>query len=97
MRFGLFARGDIADSCRHQDSLGAFQRAQHDLDWELASILSAAVEFNASTDLWRQRVCRGSKSIRDQPFRKALRNDVFHLLAHEFIAPVSELFLRLNV
>ena len=34
MRFGLFAHGDVADRRRHQDALGAFERAQHDLDRE---------------------------------------------------------------
>ena len=34
MRFGLLAHADVADRRRHQDALGAFQRAQHDLDRE---------------------------------------------------------------
>src|SRR6202521_938685 len=97
MRFVFFARGDVADRSRHQDSLGAFQRAQHDLDWKIASIFPPTGELNPRTDLLRQRVFRGSKSVRDQPFREALRNNVLHLLPYELIAAVSELFLRLNI
>jgi hypothetical protein len=36
-------------------------------------------------------------SVGDQPFREALGNDVLHLLPDQFIAAVSELFLRLNI
>ena len=97
LRFGLFARGDVADRCRHQDSFGAFQRAQHDLDGKLTSILPPPSELNPRTDLLRQRVFRRSKIVRDQPFREALGNDVLHLLPYQFIAAVSELFLRLNI
>src|ERR1700731_691885 len=97
MRFVFFAPGDVTDRRRHQDSFGAFQRAQHDLDWKIASILPPTGELNPRTDLLRQRVFRGSKSVGDQPFREALRNDVLHLLPYELIAAVSELFLRLNI
>ena len=40
MRLGRLARADVADRRRHQDALGAFERAQHDLDRELAAVLA---------------------------------------------------------
>ena len=91
------AHADVADRRRHQDTFGAFQRAQHELDRKLASVLAPRGELDPGTDLLRQRLCHGSTTVRDQPFREALRNDVGHLLPEEFIAPVSELLLRLNV
>src|SRR6202521_2297046 len=97
MLFRILAHADVADRCRHQDSFRAFQRAQHDLDRELNSILPPSVELNPRTDLLRQRLSRGSGAIRDQPFRETFRNDVLHLLPYEFIAVVSELFLRLHI
>ena len=40
---------------------------------------------------------RGSASVSDQSFRETFRNDVLDLLSQEFIAAVSELFLRLKI
>ena len=97
MLLRVLARGDVADGRRHQDSLGALQRAQHDLDGKLASILPPSVELNPCADLLRQRFGSSPGSVGDQPLRKALRNDVLYLPAYEFIAEVSELFLRLGV
>ena len=97
MLFRSLAHADVADRRRHQDSFGAFQRAQHDLDGKLAAILAPPGELDPGADLLRQRVCRGSRTVGDQPFREALRNDVLHLLPDEFIAAVSELLLRLNI
>ena len=50
-----------------------------------------------AADLLRQRVFRGAKVVRDQPFREALRNDVRHLLPEEFVAAVSEFLLGLKI
>ena len=97
MLFRRLVHADVADRCRHQNSFGAFQRAQHDLDGKLGSVLPPPVELDPGTDLLRQRVSRASGSVGDQPFREALRNDVLHLLPDEFIAQISELFLRLNI
>ena len=36
-------------------------------------------------------------SVRDQPFRKTLRNNARHLLAQKFIAAVAKLLLRLGI
>ena len=36
-------------------------------------------------------------TVGDQPFRKALGNDVLDFLAEQFVAAVSELFLRLDI
>jgi hypothetical protein len=63
----------------------------------LASILAPAGEFNPGTDLLRQCVLGGPKTIRNQPFREAIRNDVRHLLTQEFIAAISELLFRLKI
>ena len=54
-------------------------------------------KLDPRANLLRQRVRGASRSVRDQPFREAFRNDVLHLLPDEFIAAVSELFLRLNI
>src|ERR1700674_3577825 len=97
MLLGPFAHADVADRCRHQDSFGAFQRAQHDLDRKVASILPPPSELNPCSHLLCQRVFRGSKTVREQPFCETLRNDVLHLLPYEFITVVSELFLRLQI
>ncbi len=97
MRGRSLAHADVADRCRHQDSLVILQRAQHDLDGKLAFILAPPNEFNPGADLLRQRFRRASGTVGDQPFREALRNDVLHFLSDEFIAAVSELLLRLNI
>ena len=97
MLFGLSADADVADRRRHQNSFGAFQRAQHDLDRKLATILALPDQFDPGTDLLRQRIRRRSKAIRDQPFRKTVRNDVGHLLTQQFVAAISELLFRLEV
>ena len=97
MLFRGLAHADVADRRRHQDSFGAFQRAQHDLDRKLAAVLAPPGELDPGADLLRQRVLRGSKIVRDQPFREALRNDVRHLLPEELVAAVAELLLRLQI
>src|SRR5664280_2969431 len=90
--FHILAHADVADGRSHQDSFGAFQRAQHDLDRKLAAILAPRDELNAGSDLLRQRLCRGSLSVRYQPLREALWNDVGDLLPKQLVATVSELF-----
>src|ERR1700722_867333 len=97
MPFRVLAHADVADGGGHQDALGAFERAQHDLDGEIAAILPPCNEFNPRTDLLRQGVRRGSRAVGDEAFRETLWNDVLYRLADEFIAVVSELLLRLEV
>ena len=97
MRLGLLARGDVANRRGHQDSFRARQRTQHELDWKLASILASPVQFDPHADLLPQRVLGGPKAVSDQPFGKALRDDILHLLAQKFVAAVAELFLRLKI
>ena len=97
MFFRILAHADVADRRRHQDSIGAVQRAQHDLDRKFASVLAPSGELDPRSDLLCQRVFRGSQTVRVQPFREALRNDVLYLPPQEFIAVVPELFLRLNI
>src|SRR4029077_12052893 len=97
MLFGIVAHADVADRRRHQDPVGTFQWTQHDLDRKLTSVLPPPGELNPRSNLLRKSVSRGSKTVADQPFREPLRNDVLHLLTHEFIAVVPELFLRLNI
>ena len=58
----LLAHADVADRRGHQDSFGAFQRAQHHLDRKLAAVLAQRDEFNARADLLRQRVFRDRRS-----------------------------------
>ena len=97
MRFRIFAHADVPDRRRHQDAFGAFERAQHDLNRKLTSIPSPSVQFNSRSDLLRQCLGCGSGTVRDQPFRETLRNDVLYLLPYQFIAAVSELLFRLNI
>jgi hypothetical protein len=54
-------------------------------------------KFNPGADLLCQRVLGGPQTIRDQPFRKTVWNDVRHLLTQEFVAAISELLFRLEV
>ncbi len=88
---------DVADRGGDQDALGAFERAQHDLDGELAAVLAPPGELDAGADLLRQGVFRGAQGVRDQPFREAFRNDVLDLLPHQLVAAVAELLLRLHI
>ena len=55
------------------------------------------MQLNSRADLLRQRFRRGSRAIRNQPFREAFRNNVLYLLPDEFIAAVAELLLRLHI
>jgi hypothetical protein len=93
----IFACGDIADRCRHQDAFGAVQRAQHDLDREIAAVLPASLQLDPHADMLCQRLCRGSKIVRDEPFREAFRNDGRHLLSQKLIPGVSELLLSPDI
>src|ERR1700687_4633767 len=97
MLFRGLAHADVADRRRYQDSFGALQRAQHDLDRKLAAILAPSSELKSGADLLRQRVFGGSQIVRDQPFRKTLRNDVLDLLPEQLIAAVAKLLLCLKV
>ncbi len=54
----VLAHADVADGCRDQDSLGAFERAEHDLDRKLAAILAPSGELDSGSDLLCQRFGR---------------------------------------
>ena len=97
MGFRIPTGCDVSDCRRHQDALGAFERAEHDLNRKLGSILPPCNKFNSRSDLLRQRFRRASGTVRDQPFREALGDDVLYLLPYQFIAAVSELLFRLNI
>ena len=97
MFFGFFAHADVANRGCNQDAFGAFQWAEHDLDREFAAILAQSSELDAGANLLRQGVFHGAFFVGNQPFRKALGNDVFHALPYKFVAPVPELFLGLHV
>src|ERR1035437_2991306 len=97
MLFCILAHADIADCRCHEDSLGTFQRAQHDFDWEPGSIFAQPGELNPRADLLRQRFSRGPGCVGDEPLREALRNEGLNLMAYKFIAMVSELFLCLSI
>ena len=60
MPFSILAHADISDCRCHEDSLGTFQWAQHDFDWEPGSIFAQPVEFNPRTDLLCEGLGRGS-------------------------------------
>ena len=72
MFFRSLAHADVADRRRHQDSFGAFERAEHDLDGKLAAVLAPPDEFDAGADLLGQGVRRAAGAVGDQPFGKAL-------------------------
>ena len=65
MVFRVFAHADVADRGRYQDSLGTFERTQHDLDWEISSILAPPDELKPCADLLGECIRRGSKVVRD--------------------------------
>ena len=71
MLFRGLAHADVADRRRHQDSFGAFQRAQHDLDRKLAAVLPQGGELDAGADLLGQRSLGGAKIVRDEPLRRS--------------------------
>jgi hypothetical protein len=81
MPFSILAHADISDCRCHEDSLGTFQWAQHDFDWEPGSIFAQPVELDPHTDLLCEGLGRGSGSVGDEPFREARRNDPLNLLA----------------
>src|SRR5580698_9548559 len=97
MLFGGLAHADVADRRRHQRSFRTLERAQHDLDRKLGSILALGNKLDPGSDLLRQRLCRTSRAVRYEPLGKSLRNNVFYLLPDQFIAAVSELLLRLHI
>src|SRR5580692_7514859 len=97
MGFRQLAHGDVADRRRHQDALGAFQRAQHDLNRKLAAILAPRGQFNARADLLRQSVFGGAQRVCNQSLREARRNNVFHALPEELVTVIAELFFGLHV
>ena len=88
---------DVADRRGYQDTIGALERAEHDLDRKSGSILPPSVQFDPCVDLLGQRLCVGAKSIGEEPFRESLWNDVLHVPAEEYIASVSKLLLRPRV
>ena len=79
MPFGLLSDADIADRSRHQNSFGAFERAQHDFEGKFAVVFPPTDEFDSGADLLCQCVRGASRTVGDQPFGKALRNDLFTL------------------
>src|SRR5271168_4775281 len=97
MLFRCLAHADIADCGCHQNSFGTLQRTQHDFDRKLASILPPSIKLNARPYLLRQRIFSRSKTIRYQPFREALWDDIPYFLSYELIAAIPELFLRLDI
>src|SRR6202522_3915407 len=94
MMFRALADTDVADRRRHQNSFGAFERTQHDLDRELGTILPPPSELDPGADLLCQCILCGPKTIRDQPFRKALWNNVGYFLSKEIGAAISTMLLR---
>ena len=97
MFFSSLPHRDIANSCGDQYPFRIFQRAQHDLDGELASILTPRGKLDARADLLCKCLRRGPRTVRDQPFCEPLRNDARYLLPYQLVAGVSELSLCLNI
>ena len=69
--------------------VGALERAQHDLDRELAAVLAERDELDAGADLLGQRVGRGPQVVGDQPLGEALGDDVRDPLTEEVVAADS--------
>ena len=95
--FAAPAFGDVADRGRYQNPVRPIERAQHDLDGELASILTAPVKLDTGADLLGQSFGCGSKPVRDQALCEAVRDNLCHLLSDEFIPAVPELLFGLNI
>ena len=81
----------------HKGALPAFQGAQHQLDRELAAILTPADQFDPGADLLGQGVFVGSQIVGDEALGEALGNDGGDLLAQQLVAGISELPLGLEV
>src|SRR5450756_1233794 len=88
---------DVTDRRGYQNSSRAFQGAQHDLNRKFGAVLALPDQFDSGADLLRQRVRRGPKTVREQPFGKTIWNDVGDLLPKELVAAISELLLRLQI
>ena len=79
------------------DAVGAFERAQHDLDGELAAILAPPVSSIPVP------ICCASASSADRRSSAISRsakpsgNDVLDLLPEQLVAAVAELLLGLHV
>src|SRR5271170_7534913 len=97
MSFGTLAHADVADGSGHQNSFRTFERAQHELDGELAAIFAPPDQLDSGSNLLRQRFGCGARAVGDDPFGEALGDNVFYLLTHKFFALVAELLLRLRV
>src|ERR1700722_4478882 len=97
MLLGILAHANIADRRCYQDSFGTFERAEHDLQRKLASVLAPPHKFNSGADLLCQCLRRASGAVSDQPFRKTLRNDVSYFLSYQLVSAVSKLVFRLNI
>ena len=98
MRFGLLAHADVADRRRHQDAVGALQRAQHDLDRKLAAVLAPPRAVRCR--------CRSAAPARLPPSaarrrrsRSAKPSGMMFVTfwPDQLVAAVAELLLRLHV
>ena len=60
-----FAHADIANGGGDQDAFGAFERTQHDFNWEFGFILSAGDEFDSRSDLLSESVGGAARAVGD--------------------------------
>ncbi len=97
MTIGGFAHGDVADRRRHQDALGAFERAEHELDRKLAAVLAPPDQFQPRADLLHQRLGVAAGVVGDEPLGEAFRNDDVDFLSQELVVDEAELPLRLDI
>ena len=94
---GGLPRADVADGRGDEDALGALERAEHDLDRELAAVPAQGDELDPGADLLGQGVGRRAQVVGDDPLGEALRDDVRDRLADELVTAVAELLLGLDV
>ena len=93
MRLRSLAHSDVPNGGRHQNPLGARERAEHDLDGKLTAVLATTDQLDAGADLLRQRLGGTAMAIGDQAFREARGDDVAHRLAQQLVAGIAELRL----
>ena len=64
---------DVADRGGDEDAVGALERAEHDLDRELAAVLAPADELDAGADLLGKRLGGRPEVVGDQPLGEPAR------------------------
>ena len=91
------SHGDVADRRRDQRAFGTLDRAEHDLDRELAAVLAPPRSLDPGAHLTHARGFAVEVPILDVPAVQPSRDQELHRLPGELVAAVAELPLGLDV